>query len=116
VKLRPVIANLDAWLDPTWEVLLGCVVLVLSAAFWTSNNPSAISDAGDWATNLGAIVVGPMLVYRAWKRRRGNLRCGSCGERVDVTDEYDHAVGFLFYVVHCPRCGPYAVDRVSSPN
>jgi hypothetical protein len=58
----------DAWLDATTELVVGCVLLVLSGAFWTSKSAGPIWDLHHWPTNVGA-VLGPWFVYRAWKRR-----------------------------------------------
>lgn len=58
----------DAWLPPTAELVVGCIILVLSASFWTSADAGAIWDVHHWRTNVGAIL-GPWFVYRAWRRR-----------------------------------------------
>jgi hypothetical protein len=106
VRLRHFLGRLDAWLDPGLELFTGCVVLVLSAGFWI--NP-AHPIWHDVAGTAGAIL-GPFLVYRAWKRKPSEVRCDTCAERasiVEVDDEGGH-----FYVIACPRCGPHAPPSV----
>jgi hypothetical protein len=59
---------LDAWLDPLLELIIGCILLVLSGYyFWHST--TAIWE--DWGTGFGTVatVVGPWFVHRAWSRR-----------------------------------------------
>jgi hypothetical protein len=70
MRLRRVAGRLDAWLDPTVELWAGCIILVLSAGFWI-NAARPVWELHDWywAKAAGAILVGPLLVYRAWKRK-----------------------------------------------
>ena len=58
----------DVWMAPWLELIVGCVLLVCSAAFWNDPHAGALTDLDYWDTNLGAII-GPWFVYRAWKRR-----------------------------------------------
>jgi hypothetical protein len=101
VKLPRFLARLDAWPHPTVELWVGSIVLVLSAGFWTSTG----SDANRWSTVVGAIL-GPLLVYRAWRRKQGAVHCDTCGERAPIV-EMDDKHG-RFYVIDCPRCGLHA--------
>ena len=98
MQLRRLLGRLDAWPNPTIEVWVGCIILVLSSGFWTS----AGADANRWPTVIGAIL-GPLLVYRAWKRKPSTVRCDICGERAPV---FDDDLG-RFEAIDCPRCGPH---------
>ena len=54
---------LDAWIDPTVEVIVGSILLVLSGYyFWHTTH--AIWH--DWGTRFGtvAVILGPWFVYR----------------------------------------------------
>jgi hypothetical protein len=56
----------DAWLDADSELVVGCVLLVLSGIWWDGVGPIW----QDWQTMLLTltVVLGPWFVYRAWKR------------------------------------------------
>jgi hypothetical protein len=99
----------DLWLPPSVEVVVGCVVLVLSAGFWNSRDAGAVWDLKHWPWTVGAIL-GPWFVYRAWKRKPETLRCYSCGKHVPVI-EYD-SDGVKFWTLDCPRCGDKEVAPV----
>ena len=58
----------DAWLPPTWELVVGCILARVVCGFWNNPDSGAISDVDYWETSLGAII-GVWFVYRAWKRR-----------------------------------------------
>jgi hypothetical protein len=55
-----------AWLPAEFELIIGCILLVLSAGFW--NNAGPVLSTKHWPWTLGAIL-GPWFVYRAWKRK-----------------------------------------------
>jgi hypothetical protein len=57
----------DAWLDAPSELVVGCVLLVLSGIYWWTGAGPIWQD---WQTALStvAVVLGPWFVYRAWKR------------------------------------------------
>lgn len=59
----------DAWLLPGEELWVGCILLVLSGA-WFWETTGAIWE--NWHNRIGtvAVVLGPWFVYRAWMRRR----------------------------------------------
>jgi hypothetical protein len=59
---------LGALLDPTSELIIGCVCLVVSGWWWFSAR-GAIWHGWQNIVAAFATVVGPVLVYRAWKRR-----------------------------------------------
>ena len=108
LQLKRLLARLDAWPNPTVELWFGCIILVLSAGFWTS----AGADANRWSTIVAAIL-GPLLVYRAWKRKPSEVLCDTCGDRVpiiDITDEHGRFISDereRFYVINCQRCGAH---------
>jgi hypothetical protein len=62
------LGHLDTWMDPVVELWVACILLVLTASFWNSADAGPIWDVKHWPTNLGAIL-GPLLIYRAWKRK-----------------------------------------------
>jgi hypothetical protein len=64
-------------MDPTMEIVVGCVLLVLSGLyFW--DTAGAIWE--NWGNRFGtiAVILGPYFVNRAWVRRKteqdGSLR------------------------------------------
>ena len=64
---------LDAWLDETMELIVGCVLLVVSGWWWFDSR-GAIWDG--WRNVLATltVVLGPWFVSRAWKRRSERSR------------------------------------------
>jgi hypothetical protein len=92
----------DLWLAPGVELVVGCVLLVLSWGwFWESTG--AVWHT--WHNGIGtvAVVLSAWFVYRAWKRKPETLRCYSCGEHVPIY-EYD-SERVKFWTLDCPRCG-----------
>ena len=57
----------DAWLTAEQELLVGCVLLVVSGWWWFSMH-GAIWHGWHNVLATMATVLGPCLVYRAWKR------------------------------------------------
>jgi hypothetical protein len=68
VKLRRFLGRLDAWVEPVVELWAGCIILVVSASFWISP-ARPVWDLHVLPATVGAILVGPLLVYRAWTRK-----------------------------------------------
>jgi hypothetical protein len=113
MELRRLPGRLDAWLDPTLELWAGCLILVPSAGFWI-NPGRPIWEVRDWywATTVGAILVGPLLVYRAWTRKPNEVKCDTCGDRVPIFEIHSDELG-VFFVRDCPRCGRVFLYDVS---
>lgn len=61
------LGRLDEWAPPVVELWAGCIILVLSAGFWI-RAAHPVWDPHHLATTVGAILVGPLLVHRAWTR------------------------------------------------
>src|SRR4051794_25443460 len=99
MKPRGILGRLDSWLEPSLELAGGCIVLVLSAGFWIEPSQPIWHDV---ILTAGAIL-GPVLVYRAWKRKESEIRCETCGERVPLIEADD--VDGRFYAIACKRCG-----------
>jgi hypothetical protein len=57
----------DAWLSATQELIVGCVLLVVSGWWWFSMQ-GAIWQGWHNVLATVATVLGPRFVYRAWKR------------------------------------------------
>ena len=55
----------DAWLDEPIELVVGCVLLLLSGIYWWT---SALTGWQDVLATV-TVVLGPWFVYRAWTRR-----------------------------------------------
>jgi hypothetical protein len=109
VKLRRLLARIDEWLDPTVELWAGCIVLVLSARFWI-DPAHLLWDLAELPATTGAIVLGPLLVYRAWKRKPSHFRCDKCGERAPLVEVGDDRTG-RFFVIDCEHCSPHLSPR-----
>jgi hypothetical protein len=60
----------DVWLDETLELVVGCVLLVLSGWWWFDSR-GAITDGWRNVLSTLTVVLGPWFVQRAWKRRGG---------------------------------------------
>ena len=103
--------RLDSWLPPTVELWVGCIILVLSASFWISEDAGPIWDLKHWPTILGAIL-GPLLVYRAWSRKPGEVKCNGCGNRAPIVTVDDKS-GRSYLIIDCPDCGLYAPPDAS---
>ena len=56
-------------MDPGVELVVGCVLLVLSGVFFWATD-GAIWDSWDRAAGTIFTVLGPWFIYRAWKRTR----------------------------------------------
>jgi hypothetical protein len=93
----------DACLAPELELVVGCVLLVLSGIYWWTSTGGIFKDWQDALATV-TVVLGPWFVYRAWKRKQAAVRCGTCGGRVPIFEipENDKPE---FYVLDCPRCG-----------
>lgn len=125
----------DASVAPWAELVLGCVLLVVSWSwFWESSG--AIWDTWRKAVGAVAVVLGPWLIHRGWTRRRTTyvpwpprpdeteseaierisseltVACVTCFERAELVGMPDKHLGFLGYAVLCPRCGVYLLERV----
>lgn len=109
--LRRFLASLDSWVPPAIELWLGCIILVGSASFWISADAGPIWDLEHWPTNLGAIL-GPLLVYRAWKRKPGEVKCSGCGDRVPIVTVEDKR-GRSYLLIDCPDCGLHVSPETS---
>ena len=121
MKVRRFLARLglNTWLHPTVELWLGCILLVLTAGFWISA-ARPIWDVHVWDT-LGGAILGPLLVYNAWRRKPNQANCDTCGDLVLLTEidlrgysgkvDIDPTnIGRLFTTV-CPRCGEQYYTR-----
>ncbi len=129
----------DASVDPGVELVVGCVLLVVSWSwFWQTGG--AVWDT--WHNGLGAVaaVLGPWFIRRGWTRRRTTylpwpprtdearlmefdprlknsewllpVTCVTCRESAELIGMPDKKLGFLGYAVLCPRCGVYLLERV----
>jgi hypothetical protein len=62
----------DLWLDEGDELAVGCILLVLSGWWWFDSR-GPIWDG--WRNVLATltVVLGPLFVNRAWKRKSGEV-------------------------------------------
>jgi hypothetical protein len=58
----------DLWMDPTLEIVVGCVLLVLSGYYFWHGTRAIWADWGD-RFGMVAVILGPYFVWRAWSRK-----------------------------------------------